>query len=264
MKPPRLAGWLLKRALPRADRGAVLGDLQRGSRSGAGESLRTARATAAGGEMRLRSALVSLQVAVALVLVAGAGLLATSVNRLLNVPHGFDPNGLVMMRMNLPPKYGPDGVRSFQRQLLQELGNLHGVTAAALIDQAPPGGAGNSGAARVVGRPLAADERTPSVGLRTVSRDYFSAMRVPLLRGRRFSHADTMDAPRVVIVNRLLADTVLAGIDPIGQRISFEFIEGELTAIGVVDNERLDDSIVRCSRPCTFLRSRTGPVPSRW
>jgi putative ABC transport system permease protein len=213
----------------------------RASRTGAGDTLRTARTTAGGGELRLRSALVSLQVAVALVLVAGAALLATSVNRLLNVPAGFDPNGLVMMRMNLPPKYSSDAVRSFQRQLLHELRNLHGVTAAALIDQAPLSGAGNSGAARVIGRSSGRDERGPDVALRTVSHEYFAAMRVPLLRGRTFSDADTMQAPRVVVVNRLLADTVLAGVDPIGQRIAFEFIDGDLTVVGVVDNERLDD-----------------------
>lgn len=77
----------------------------RASRLDDRDTLKTVRVTAGAGEMRLRSSLVALQVAVALMLLAGAGLLATSIQRLLSVPTGFDPNGLMTMRLNLPPNF---------------------------------------------------------------------------------------------------------------------------------------------------------------
>jgi putative ABC transport system permease protein len=213
----------------------------RAARSDGGATLKSGRVTAGTSETRVRSVLVSLQVAVALVLLAGAALLATSVHRLLQVPAGFDPDGLVTMRLNLPPRYGPDAVRAFQRQLLPALQAAPGVIGAALIDLAPLTGSGNNGDLQVVGRVHEPGDRAPVVTLRTVSYGYFATVRVPLLRGRGFAPSDTTDTPRVVMINRLLADSVFAGSDPVGQRVKFQFVPAELTIVGVVDNERFDE-----------------------
>ena len=205
------------------------------------DALKTARVTASPGDIRLRSGLVALQVAVALMLLAGAGLLATSVQRLLSVPVGFDPEGLLTMRLNLPPKYGTaEAVRAFQRQLLDALQAEPGISSAALINQGPLMGGGNTGELHVSGRPVEAGSR-PAVAIRTVSVGYFSTMRVPLLRGRWFDPTDRAGSPQVVVINRVLADSVFAGSDPVGQRVSFQFAPGEWQIIGIVDNERLND-----------------------
>jgi predicted permease len=206
------------------------------------DSLKTIRVTAGAGEMRLRSSLVTVQVAVALMLLAGAGLLATSVHRLLSVPAGFDSNGLITMRLNLPAKYAtPESVRAFQRQLIEDLEASPGIASAALINQGPLAGGGNNGDVRVSGRPLEAGQRPPLALIRTVSTGYFSTMRVPLVRGRWFEKTDAVDRPQVVVVNRMLAETVFAGTDSIGQRISFQFLPGEWQIVGVVENERFDE-----------------------
>ena len=206
------------------------------------DALKTARVTASPGETRLRSGLVALQVGVALMLLTGAGLLATSVQRLLSVPVGFDPEGLLTMRVNLPPKYGTaEAVRAFQRQLLDALQAEPGISSAALINQGPLMGGGNNGDLHVSGRPLDAGSRGPAVAIRTVSAGYFSTMHVPLVRGRWFDPTDRAGSPQVVVINRVLADSVFAGSDPVGQRVSFQFAPGEWQIVGIVDNERLND-----------------------
>ena len=207
-----------------------------------GDALRTVRATLGVGDGKLRSALVMIQVAIALVLLAGAALLGTSVQRLLDVPLVSDPHSLVTFRVNLPPKYGTrEAVHAFNRQLIEQLAAAPGVTAAALINQPPLAGGGNNGTPRIAGRPEPVGADAQPVLIRTVSDGYFRAMQVPLVRGRAFTSADTITTPQVVVVNRVLADSLFAGVDPLAQRISFQFLPGEWHVVGVVDNERFDD-----------------------
>jgi putative ABC transport system permease protein len=214
----------------------------RASRLDDRDTLKSVRSTAAAGELRLRSALVALQVAVAVILLSGAGLLATSVRRLLDVPLGFDPASVVTMRLNLPPKYGTgNAVRAFQRRLLDELNASPGIVSTAMINQGPLTGRGNTGDLYVSGRPLPPGTRPPVVTIRTISPGYFSTMRVPLVRGRWFGSTDTAGSPQVAVINRLLADTAFAGDDPIGARVSFQFLPGEWQIVGIVENERFDD-----------------------
>jgi predicted permease len=234
----------------------------RAARLGGWTTLRSGRTTAGAADMRVRSALVALQVAFALVLLAGAGLIGASVQRLLNVPYTFDPVGLITMRMNLPPKYdGTEAVRLFQRQLLDELHETPGIQSAGFINQAPLMGGGNNGDLYISGRPAEPAGRRPVVVIRTVSSGYFSSMRVPLLRGRFFGATDTMAAPQVVVINRFLADSVFAGTEPVGQRISFQFLPGEWQIVGIVDNERFDD-IDRPLLPAVYFTADQQPTGS--
>jgi predicted permease len=234
----------------------------RASRLDAGDGLRTVRVTVGAGEMRLRSSLVALQVAVALVLLAGAGLLATSVHRLLSVPATFDPNGLLTMRLNLPPKYAtPESVASFQRQLLADLRSAPGISAAAFINQGPLTGRGNNGDLHVAGRPAPAAGRRPVVAIRTISLEYFSTLRVPVVRGRLFAQTDAFGSPQVVVINRVLAESVFAGSDPLGQRVSFQFLPGDWEIVGVVDNERFDD-VDRPLLPVVYFAAEQSPTGS--
>jgi predicted permease len=236
----------------------------RASRLDDRDTLKTVRVTAGAAEMRLRSSLVALQVAIALILLSGAGLLATSVHRLLNVPVGFDPNGVLTMRLNLPPtpKYATaEAVRAFQRQLLDELNAAPGIMSAALINQGPLMGSGNNGDLHVRGRPSPPDARRPIVAIRTISAGYFSTMRVPLVSGRWFGSTDRAGSPQVVIVNRLLAETVFAGADPIGEGVSFQFLPGEWQIVGIVENERFDD-IDRPLLPALYFAAEQGSTGS--
>ena len=214
----------------------------RAARLDGGESLKTARATAGAADGRLRSSLVTVQVAVALVLLATALLLATSVQRLMRVPLVADAESLATFRLNLPPKYGSrEAVQMFNQRLIEALEATPAVESAALIDQPPLGGGGNNGTLRIAGRPEPTGPDVPVVLIRSVSERYLENMRVPVIRGRAFTASDTATSPQVVLINRVLADTVFAGTDPLAQRISFQFMRGDWQIVGVVDNERFDD-----------------------
>ena len=214
----------------------------RASRDDAGAALKTVRTTQGRGESRTRFALVGLQVAVALVLLSGAALLGVSMYRLLHVHPGFDANGIVTMRVNLPPTYSDvTTVNAFHERLRERFEAIAGVTDVAAIDQPPLTGPGNSGALNVIERPLPPGQTGPPVALRTVSANYFSAMGVPLVRGRGFAETDSPDRPKVVIINQVLAESVLQGPDPLGQHITFEFAKGPFEIVGIVGNEQFDD-----------------------
>ena len=224
--------------------GLVFGVLPalRASRGGAG-ALSGTRVTAGRREGRVRFVLVTLQVSVAFVLLAGAALLGTSVYRLLQVHPGFDNRGLVTMRLTLSsPKYAEEAaVDSFNDRLLERLHALPGVEGATLVSQTPLTGRGETGTPRVIGRPPAPASTSPDIGLRTVSANYFDTMGIPLVRGRAFAETDRGAAPGVVLINQLLAEQVFGSDDPVGERITFEFSPGPWHIVGIVGNEQLDD-----------------------
>lgn len=213
-------------------------------------------------ESRTRFALVGVQVAVALVLLSGAALLATSMYRLLQVTPGFDPDGIVTMRINLPDRYEDvESVNAFHERLRERFEAIPGVTAVAAIDQAPLTGPGNSGTPFVVERPLAPGQRRPGVALRTVSANYFSAMEIPVVRGRSFAQTDAPGSPLVVLVNQLFAEQVLREADPIGHHITFEFAEGQYQIVGIVGNEQFDD-LDRPALPVVYFAARQDGLSS--
>ena len=205
-----------------------------------GHSLKTVRVTGGAVEGRLRASLVTLQVAIALVLLACAALLGASVRRLLDVPLVADQQTLVTFRLNLPVN-SRSAIEQFNRQLLEALAAAPGVSSAALINQPPLAGPGNNGTLHVAGRPDPVGPDVPVVAIRTVSEGYFRTMQVPLVKGRTFTSFDTATSPQVVMINRVLAESVFAGSEPLGQRISFQFLPGEWQIVGIVDNERFDD-----------------------
>ena len=144
--------------------GLLFGVLPALRASRAGTTLIGTRATAGRREGRIRFALVTLQVSVAFVLLAGAALLGTSVYRLLQVNPGFDPRGLVTMRLTLSsPKYADAAaVHSFNDRLLERLHAIPGVAGATMVSQAPLTGRGDTGTPQVVGRPAAAAGTSPT------------------------------------------------------------------------------------------------------
>ena len=169
-------------------------------------------------------ALVVGEVALALLLSVGAGLLVRTFVELQRVDPGFDPKGVVAVSLVLPSaRYDTmPKVHAFYDELVARTSALPGVTDAALVRQAPLSGTSWSSGFAVAGKPVTATTQAMDVLHRDVSPGYFRTMRVPVLRGRPFSEVDREDAPPVVIINETLARTAFAGEDPVGQRVSFD------------------------------------------
>jgi len=189
---------------------------------------------------RTRPALVAAEVALAVVLVAGAGLLARSLVRLLDVSPGFETSNLLTFRVSLPgERYGTaDAVRAAHDRLLERLESVPGVDGAATINQLPLTGRGNTGVFSVEGRPLHSDA-APEVNIRTVSPGYFDTMGIRLASGRGLTGRDRDGAPNVVLVNHTLADRFFPD-GALGERIVFSFFDGQppWEIVGVVGDER--------------------------
>jgi len=215
----------------------------------AGAQLRDAlagggRTTTAGSRATLlstRPLLVTAEVTMAVVLVAGAGVLGKSVVRLMRVSPGFDPDGVLTMAVDLPDARYDTYAKAitFHRDLLERVSALPGVTGVGTINQLPFRGPGNSGTFTVEGAPLVTGEAEPEVNVRTVSTGYFDTLGVPLLAGRGFAASDSRDAPTVLLVNQTLAQRYFPERGPLGRRIAFSwFRDGQpLEIVGVVGDE---------------------------
>jgi predicted permease len=198
--------------------------------------------------------LVVAEVALAVVLTVGAGLLLRSYDRLSNVPTGFDPNGVLTVTLSIPQtRYdSASKVVNFYRSLIERVQAMPGVERVAAVRQLPvTGGSWSSGIA-IAGRPPL---RQTDILRREVLGDYFRAMRVPLIRGRTFTNADTREAERVVVVNDALVKEFFPNEDPIGLRITFGRIPDSTsvwrTIVGVVGSER-QGSLAQPARPEIF------------
>ena len=171
---------------------------------------------------RVRSALLAAEVALALVLLAGAGLLIQSAVRLDQVETGFDSRGVLTAQLALPGADYPEVPRALAtvERVIAELEGLPGVESAAATSILPLSGWNTSSTTEIEGHPRERGEELDG-STRTVSRGYFRTMGIPLLRGRDFTAADREGAPRVVIVNETLARIGWPGEDPIGKRLSY-------------------------------------------
>ena len=195
--------------------------------SRAGAALQTAQRsdTASRGSTRLQSALVISEVAITLLLLAGAGLMLRSFQQLRAVDPGFRPQELTALRLALPEAQYPKAEQrtAFLREVLRRLNTSAGIEMAAAADRLPLSGENNWGGVNIVGRPLLDAAHAPSVESRSISANYFRAMGIPLLRGREFTDAEVADRRPVAIINRAMAEQFWPGADPIGQRIASPF-----------------------------------------
>jgi len=209
-----------------------------------------------------RGALLAVEVALALVLLVGAGLLVRSFQRLLSQPPGFDASGVLTAELSLPgTKYGGGGRRAaYFDRVLPELASLPGVEAAGAISSLPLAWGPNGSFAVDGGR---AD--TPDANYRVVGGDYFAAMRIPLVKGRLFTAADDSTAPHVTIVNARLAAQVWPGEDPIGKRMRPLGMDAHpdrwLTVVGLVGDVR-QQQLNRPARPEHYVFYRQRPERS--
>jgi putative ABC transport system permease protein len=192
------------------------------SRYDLNESLREGGRGVAGGRSRARSALVVGEVALSLLLLAGAGLLVKSFARLRAVDPGFDPEGVMTMRVTLPgARYKEPAQRAeFYAALMERLRALPGVESAGATISLPLGGSNLSVGRSFIreGRPATPEEAT-NAAYAPVTPDYFRAMRIPLRAGRVFDERDNAESAQVVVINEAFARKAFAGQDPLGRRI---------------------------------------------
>ena len=189
---------------------------------------------------RLGANLVVVELAIAVVLLVGAGLLGKSVHRLLEVDLGFDPDHLATLATAAPPsRYDSDEQKvALGREVLSRVSSLPGVEAAGITSVLPVTFNGNTDWIRFVGRPYGGEHN--EVNQRDVSAGYFEALRARLLRGRYFHDTEDASKPRVVVINRTLARQYFPDEDPIGKRFGDTSLSpGSIKEIvGIVDDIR--------------------------
>lgn len=192
---------------------------------------------------RLRRLFVVAEAALAVLLLAGSGLLLRSFVKLLAVDPGFRPEGVLTMQISLPAeKYAkPEQRRAFFQELAARVQQLPGVEAAGAISDLPLIGPGNSGTVTVDSRSVTPDNASPEADYRAVTPGYFQAMGTSLINGRYFEERDADTAPPVAIIDETMASTFWPNEDPLGKRIKFGGRASKppwMTIIGVVRHVR--------------------------
>jgi putative ABC transport system permease protein len=189
---------------------------------------------------RTRSVLVVLESAVAVVLLIGAGLLIRSLISLQNVSPGFDAQNVLTMRVDLPrQKYDkPKKSEAFFTELETRLGSLPGVESVGLISELPLSGQPNDMPYTVEGRPPVSSDQAFDDDFRRVNRQYFGALRIPLLRGRNFTEQEVRESAKVILISDLLARQVFPNEEPLGKRLIMSFGNQPFEIIGVVGDIR--------------------------
>jgi putative ABC transport system permease protein len=185
---------------------------------------------------RLGSSIVAVEIALALVLLVGAGLLLASFVRLQRVELGFKPEDLVTVRMALPEgRYGTAAqAAAFYHELVERLRKRSGVASAAVASHVPLAGGGFNITMTLEGRPQPPRAEDALVFLRFVSPDYFRTLGVRIVHGRDFDSTDRANAPAVAIVNGTAARRLWPGGEPIGKRFRLDDDrEGLVEIVGV-------------------------------
>ena len=182
------------------------------------------RSSAMSGRRPLRSALVVFEIALAMMVLIGAGSMLRAFKRLEQVDPGFRTDNVLIAQLFLPrAKYAPPFQKlEFYRRLTELLEGLEGVRSAGIVSHLPLYGIDFRGTLQAEGQEPIADAPNPTVGLRSVSPDYFRTLGIPLRQGRAFSDADDADAPAVVIADAVLAERLWPGENPIGERLQVD------------------------------------------
>lgn len=200
------------------------------------KSLRTHGEGSGARKNRTRSILVVSEIALALVLLVGAGLMVKSFSELGRVNPGFDPHNLLTLAYRVPRNKYPSGAQQaqFQREVVSKIKALPGVLAATSVRAVPLGGNGNSSEFFLADRPEPSVFERPQALLNFADPNFFSTMSIPVLKGRVFNEHHQADGPFVVVINQTLARQYFSGRDPIGQRLSLPQIQRTGEIVGVV------------------------------
>ena len=215
---------------------------------------------------RLRNLLVVAEVALSVMLLAGAGLLLRSYARLWQTNPGFVPDHLLTARISLPPLQYRDPARiaAFYSELLVEVQALPGVVSAGAVDGLPFGAGGHGGDFQIAGRAWPASEAVPDVAKRHATSGYFRTMGIPLKQGRFFTAQDSANAPRVALIDETLAKAFFPKGDAIGQFL----IDGSIgekpgdgsQIVGIVGAVK-DRNLMKNPQPVIYHPALQAPRP---
>lgn len=232
-----------------------------GSRVFLSEALKEGGRTSgsSGGTRGFRSLLVISEVGLTLVLLIGAGLLLKSFGQLLKVNPGFATDNTLTMQLSLPSLAYPEPatVSNFYKNVVQRIESLPGVEVAAAVDFLPLSRPPSCNSFTIEGRPPVPTGSEPCSEMRTVTTDYFRAMRIPLLAGRVFSDRDNDPAPRVVVINNTMRDLFWSAEDPLGRFITIADAKYQIVGVvGDTKNFGLDSDVT----PELFWPMQQEPV----
>ncbi|MBV9303952.1 MAG: ABC transporter permease [Acidobacteriaceae bacterium] len=190
--------------------------------------------SASEGSRRVRALLVVSELAMAVLLLVGAGLLIRSFNRLLDVSPGFQTKRLLTLELSLPEKTYPDGppVRHFYTELMARIGSLPGIQSAGAISQMPLTDSYNSGSVFFENTSIPDIQRLPAlrnlpymeIDQRATTAGYFQTLQIPLVRGRLLNESDDARAPLVVVVDENFAQRFWPHGDAIGKHVALDVI----------------------------------------
>jgi putative ABC transport system permease protein len=202
------------------------------------EGGRTSGATAS---HRLRSGLVMTEIALAMILLVGAGMLLKSLVRVLKTDPGFNPENVLTMTVVLPAgKYNDANSQiNIQNQIQERVQALPGVAGVGTVNILPlqPG---NTTRVNVEGDPVPPPGQELEANIRTVSENYFRTLGVPLISGRMFDNRDGANAQPVVIIGKTMADRIFKGRDPVGRRLKYAGVEAPpISVVGVVGDVKI-------------------------
>jgi predicted permease len=223
-------------------------DLETGLRQGSRGTSRGVR--------RLQSSFVVTELALALVLLTGSGLMMRTILRLWSVNPGFDPHNLLTMTVTLSPKVlnSPAQMRTGWEQVLERVRNTPGVQAAALDSLLPLSGSTQS-VAYWASAETTVPKSAPTAWAYSPTTGYLETMKVPLLRGRFFTEQDRLGSQPVVVIDETLAKRVFPGKDPVGSSLSIQLL-GRVRIVGVagaIKHLSLDEDAFGPRQPALYV-----------
>lgn len=245
----------------------VLFGLMPALQSAAGRTLgllRSTRVSGSGGTTATqRRVLLIAEVALAVILVTGAGLMLRSMNNLLSIDTGFTADQIVTATMQLPDRYDSARRRVFVSQVLDRLRGTPGVADAAFTNSIPVAGSNWGSIFIVDGQPIPERSKLPTAAWTTVTDRYFDAMDIRLVRGRLLSATDVQTSPMVTVINQTMARRLFGDSDPIGARVKQGWPEDKTPwreIVGVVGDVRVN-GLQDDSRMQAYLPYMQTPMP---
>ncbi|MQA91164.1 MAG: FtsX-like permease family protein [Gemmatimonas sp.] len=202
----------------------------------------------------VRGVLVVVELAFALVLLVGAGLLVRSFARLMAVDPGYRTENILTVDLSLPPaEYESDeSVRAFYSNVRRRVAALPGAVESGAVARLPLASEAGDLGFQIEGRPELDDERSPNADGQVITPGYLFALGITLVRGRGITERDDTRSPGVVVINQTMAERYWPGEDPIGQRIRLGPEPGVATIVGIVRDVRQGSLAVE-SRPEMYL-----------
>jgi predicted permease len=212
------------------------------------------------GRQRLRSGMVIAQVAGSLVLLIVAGLCIRSTQRAQMLDLGFDPSNVLTVRID-PHQIGYDGPRStaFYDELDRRIRAMAGVESVGMAFSVPMGYILDGCVIAPEGQVIATDEPRSDVGCNTVSSEYFDTLRIPIVKGRRFTEQDDPSSSHVVILNETLARRLWPGADPIGKKVVVPRYDGRVWEVVGIARDSKYMAVYESALPHLYFSIRQSP-----